>query len=96
MIFKAIRFELNQSNLFPKMAIKSIESIVKEWETKGNEPHPKNPQLPLHPEFFYRISNQWKGWNDFLDLPTSSPKYEHNLVRDEVESKAWILYQNQN
>tara|TARA_B110001454_G_C12595966_1_gene382335 strand:+ start:391 stop:522 length:132 start_codon:yes stop_codon:yes gene_type:complete len=43
------------------MTTEKTENIIKEWETEGNDNHPKDPKLPLHPELFYRISDQWKG-----------------------------------
>jgi hypothetical protein len=48
--------------------------------------------LPLHPELFYRVSDQWKGWNDFLNTPTASFYYQEHLVRDEIENEAWLIY----
>jgi hypothetical protein len=69
-----------------------IEDIIKEWEAEGNDNHPKDPKLPLHPELFYRVSGQWKGWNDFLNTPTSSPDYPMHLVRDQMECEAWLIY----
>ena len=74
------------------MATKVIENILKEWKIGRNDCHPRDPRLPLHPELFYRISGQWKGWNDFLNTPSSSPIYQEHLVQDEVENEAWVIY----
>jgi hypothetical protein len=74
------------------MTTQRIEEIIQEWEKEGGDSHPEEPRLPLHPEFFYRISGEWKGWNHFLNTPISSHHYQENLAADEIENKAWLIY----
>jgi len=47
----------------------------------------------VSPEYQYRISKEWKGWNYFLgvkgDDPESKKAYDQNLRADEVEEIAF-------
>ena len=45
--------------------------------------------IPLHPEFVYRQTGQWKGWTDFLGSES-----EENAERDDLENIAWLIYNN--
>lgn len=74
------------------MANKNVQTIISEWENEGQDSHPNDPKLPLHPELFYRINGGWVGWNDFLKTDKSSPNFEVNNKQDVLENQAWNLY----
>ena len=40
--------------------------------------------IPYCPEYVYRVSGEWRGWNDFL-----GSEAEANLIRDELEDRAF-------
>ena len=40
--------------------------ILKRWERDGRKAMPDDKDVPMHPEFIYRKSKEWKGWANFL------------------------------
>ena len=74
------------------MSDEKIKNILNDWQAKGNDSNPENPAIPLHPEFHYRLTGEWKGWNDFLGVPQCSSIYKENHTLDLMENKAWELY----
>mgnify|MGYP003335542737 CR=1 FL=1 len=53
--------------------MKKVRSLVNEWLKEGEDEHPILLSrgihgVPLHPEFVYRKTGAWKGWNDFLGI----------------------------
>ena len=65
-----------------------------EWLTEGNMSRPVpglKVNFPMHPELIYRISNDWKGWNKFLNTPSDLPDfYRHNQL-DVIEDHVFEL-----
>lgn len=74
------------------MSNPTVNTIISEWENEGQESHPNDPKLPLHPELFYRIKGGWDGWNEFLKTEENSPNFEINNNRDALENQAWAQY----
>ena len=48
-------------------------------------------KLPAHPEFVYRLSGEWKGWNDFLSVTPDQPHWKENLTSDISEECAFHI-----
>ena len=67
-------------------------AIVHEWQTLGFSSNPSNVLVYKHPEFIFRLSGDWKGWNDFLNIKLGSPHYAENEQADLIENLAWSLY----
>ena len=63
--------------------------IIKEWE--DNETKIVSEGVPLNPEYIYRKSGEWKGWNDFLGTAKSDPAYNINIEQDDVEDIAFAI-----
>ena len=70
-----------------------IGAVVREWVQHGHDPHPRwaDGRMPKHPEFVYRLSGEWKGWDYFLLGPDAEPNPKHR-ARDELEDEAWRVY----
>ncbi|ELA8176643.1 hypothetical protein RGL50_004169 [Vibrio alginolyticus] len=68
-----------------------VQQILANWLNFGSNVD-TTTSLPRHPEFIYRKSGNWKGWNHFLQLTPSSPLYAHNARIDQIETEAWNLY----
>jgi len=75
------------------MSQKRPRNIVLNWHRNGTK-HLKNG-FPAHPEFIYRLSGEWQGWNDFLGTPKGTPEYRENATLDAIESEAYVLFQKQ-
>lgn len=70
----------------------AVSEIVKKWQVFGRD---INGDMPKHPEFIFRISGEWKGWNDLVGITDSnSDQYKENEIQDQIEDKAWLLYLN--
>ncbi|MGI2111785.1 hypothetical protein ACRN9C_20725 [Shewanella frigidimarina] len=46
------------------MKNQQIETILASWINTGHEFKPGS-KLLKHPEYIYRKSGEWKGWNSF-------------------------------
>ncbi|GIC77151.1 hypothetical protein FMO003_25510 [Moritella sp. F3] len=69
-----------------------VQETLNNWRSSGQE---FNGDLPKHPEFIFRISGEWKGWNDLVGITDSnSDQYKENEIQDQIEDKAWLLYLN--
>ncbi len=66
-----------------------IMQIIAEWRENGYESVDDADDIPRHPEFVFRLSAQWHGWNDFLDINESDERYEGYIVRDLIENCAY-------
>ena len=69
----------------------AIGNIIESWFAKGTQAHSTHPHLPLHPEFIYRLSGEWRGWNDFLGIDTDDQEFDTHRRIDEVEDRAFLL-----
>ena len=69
--------------------------IAFDWLTHGKDVHP-DPSLgehgmPAHPEFHYRLSGQWEGWNDFLGVEANAPQAAMHQRLDAIEDSLFDL-----
>ena len=67
-----------------------VRIVMLEWREVGHTPHPEIPGIPLHPEFVYRESGEWKGWSNFLGTAS-----KENDEQDEVEDVAWLEWEQE-
>lgn len=65
-----------------EMVMERAKQIVLEWLTKDSGFH---DELPAHPEFVYRITGDWQGWNHFLDVEVGTTDYDANAREDALE-----------
>ena len=61
----------------------SISDILREWALYGNDS--QESHIPIHPEYVYRFSGEWKGWSKFLGCEDST----ENHTRDALENMAF-------
>jgi hypothetical protein len=87
--------EIQYQSYMKGMAMNTIEIEMKAketldvWMKQGEEPlmWVDGQPYPMHPEFVYRKSGDWKGWDDF-----TSPDPDH-IIQDHIEDVAWEMYQ---
>ena len=65
----------------------TVIAVIDLWKREGTNMHPSLDGMPLHPEFVYRRTGEWKGWSDFLGCEPS----DENAAQDAIENKAWAL-----
>ncbi|MCY4488320.1 MAG: hypothetical protein OXF11_14570 [Deltaproteobacteria bacterium] len=70
----------------------AVREIIRTWLNEGYDD--VNGQLPLHPEFVYRLSGDWTGWNQFRRLPPDHPQWKENLSRDIIEQSAFQIVES--
>ena len=75
-----------------KIDIEQINKIVDIWKTEGKKVMDNG--VPVHPEYMYRLSNEWKGWNDFLGTIYTNFNYAENEMKDELEDSAYCYMVN--
>jgi hypothetical protein len=73
------------------MKNQQIETILASWINTGHEFKPGS-KLLKHPEYIYRKSGEWKGWNSFLNQSEGSVSFESNKQQDQLEDQVWQLY----
>jgi len=69
----------------------ALEPIVDAWFRDGDRSVPDHPGLPQHPEYVYRLSGDWQGWNGFLGVDPGAPEYAHHERIDAIEDRAFRL-----
>ena len=78
--------------------INEINRIADKWKTNGTDiigdaaTSEIERRLPKHPEFVYRQSGEWTGWNNFLNVDESDPAFNENIAQDRIESLAFIIF----
>lgn len=75
------------------MENQKVETLLASWLNTGHEVSSVS-NLPKHPEFIYRKSGEWKGWNSFLKQSKGSASYDKHNQLDLLEDQAWQLYMN--
>lgn len=66
-----------------------IAKVIHAWMTEGDMDHPEHG-IPLHPEYVYRLTGDWKGWNHlFNTTPDDQETYEEHRRLDVLEDRAW-------
>lgn len=76
---------------FPKELF-SVIRILQDWRTKGHSTGGSTAaaNMPLHPEYVYRISGDWTSWNDLFSVPVEeTDSRAENDKADFLESIAW-------
>jgi hypothetical protein len=73
----------SQSNIESEDSAFVIFNIVSTWLKDGGKVV-NDTDLPLHPEFIYRKSGEWKGWNDYLNADSKA-----NSRQDAFEELAY-------
>ena len=72
-----------------------IINMMSMWLQEGGVPASVRSDMPSHPEYVYRLSGDWKGWNHFLDLNHDDPEYkeyyEAHLRMDRLEDRTFRL-----
>ncbi|BDA63089.1 hypothetical protein [Shewanella xiamenensis] len=73
------------------MENQQVETLLASWLNTGHE---YNPEFSLfkHPEFIFRKSGEWMGWNSFLGQSEGSASFDNNEKRDHLDNQAWQLY----
>ena len=66
----------------------NVRLIIQTWLKEGHDGKPG--ELPAHPEFVYRLTDEWKGWNDFFGIPPHQREKE-NLFQDIFEDCAFRI-----
>jgi len=72
------------------MNTKEAKNLLALWLSVGEEAKDGKAR---HPEFVYRKTGEWTSWNDFLNVNETNPEFKSNSQQDEIEVKAWELYQ---
>ena len=67
----------------------NAKSIIKTWLKEGYDG--ADGKLPAHPEFMFRLSGEWKGWNVFLDVTPDGPEWKENRYCDIFEEAAFRI-----
>jgi len=69
----------------------AVETLLASWLNTGTE---FNPDLNLfkHPEFVFRKSGEWQGWNSFLNVDEGADSYGEHEQQDLIDDLAWQLY----
>ncbi|BBL92354.1 hypothetical protein VroAM7_50070 (plasmid) [Vibrio rotiferianus] len=75
------------------MEIESATRRLSSWLSTGKEFN-LTTGLPKHPEFLFRISGEWKGWNNFLNISNNHPCYKSNIDQDVIDNLAWQIYRS--
>lgn len=69
---------------------KKIEEILSEWRNHGEETLKQAVGMPRHPEYIYRLTGDWQGWNHMFGvLPEDVVNYRQNLEQDRLEDEAF-------
>ena len=65
----------------------SISGILQEWALYGEDSQRYGwaSSEPVHPEYIYRLSGEWKGWSNFLGIEDNAS----NSARDALENLAF-------
>ena len=72
--------------------IEKIAMLIHDWMTEGDMDHPEHEGLPLHPEYVYRLTEDWDGWNHlFGTAPDDHETYETHRRLDMLEDRAFGL-----
>ena len=66
-----------------------MRSIIQQWLEEGHDANEKG--LPAHPEFIYRLSGDWKGWNHLLAVSPEQQEWEEHISRDRSEGCAFQI-----
>ena len=79
-----------------KIRERQVLAIVGTWVSNGQNwnqnPESEMYKLPEHPEFVYRLSGEWTGWNKFLGLNQREKSYIENVQQDGLEDLAWKYF----
>ena len=70
----------------------TIRYIIQTWLREGHDG--KEGELPAHPEFVYRLRDEWKGWNDFFGVSPDQPEGKENLFQDIFEECAFRIVES--
>lgn len=81
--------ELLATNADPRDWREQLFDVIRMWAREGGKA--TDCGFPWHPELYYRVTGDWKGWNNFLDVPESHEAYAENSVQDELEEDAFAL-----
>ncbi len=66
-----------------------IQRIIKLWTIDGYNVIDGTGAIPVHPEFIYRLSGEWVGWNNFFEIEQTDEEYIINFERDLLENIAF-------
>ena len=66
-----------------------VRLIIRTWLNEGYDG--MDAKLPAHPEFLYRLSGDWKGWNEFLGVTPEKPEWKENRMKDIHEDCAFFV-----
>lgn len=66
-----------------------IQKIISIWKKEGMEIVEGTTGMPVHPEFVYRKTGEWIGWNNFKQINKQNSIYLKNFERDLMESYAY-------
>ena len=80
------------SNLQPPLAdvdrfLPEVRLIIRTWLNEGYDG--MDTESPAHPEFLFRLSGEWKGWNDFLGVTRDKPEWKEYQSKDVYEECAF-------
>lgn len=70
----------------------NVRPIIQTWLKEGHDG--MDGELPAHPEFVYRLSGEWKGWNEFFGITPDQPEGKENLFYDIFEECAFRIVQS--
>jgi hypothetical protein len=70
--------------------MKSIDEVISEWKAHGEDTFDADGIImPAHPEYVFRLTGEWTGWNDVCGVQEGDEQYEYNLAVDAIENAAW-------
>ena len=64
-----------------------VERVIQDWLEEGTAIGRES--MPIHPEFVYRMSGDWTGWNQFCGVKPDDVAFEENRLTDVVEDVAF-------
>jgi hypothetical protein len=68
-----------------------VQEAWDKWYAEGKDVFTEGDMKgkPKHPEYYYRLSNEWKGWSDWHGIDPSQKEYAEYAEQDRVEDMAF-------
>ena len=83
--------EVTVTDLMDDRTDNFIEQTIDTWFKEGHKSLPNDSTMPLHPEYVYRLTRDWRGWIHFLDISPDSQEYQIHQRIDEMENRAFRI-----
>ncbi len=70
----------------------NVRLIIQTWLKEGRDGKPG--EVPAHPEFEYRLTGEWKGWNHFYGVSPDQPDWKENRFYEIFEDSAFRIVES--